>query len=423
MTLDEENAGQSGGDVRADGGGQEGLEERAASLVNPRSGIANDYLNHFNEVFLLIENLPILLPEMLDELMAWKPVTYREYFQKSLLPGSAQAIAIYDRLDEGFRNEFEAIIKSVNAIALASVQVIGNHRSPSGEIDPEQVSEFCENSSRAMRSALNRAADLVNNGRGEVIETPQEMVERILNVAEAANFDSGAAEGPPSAEAPQAASVAETVAEVAPPAPESEPEPEPEPVRAAAPKAEAPKVEAPRMEAPVIAKAAAPPAPEASAGEARAKGTNSAVPSAGDESYFTVFAGGEAFGLSVLHAQTIFRIGSITPIPMGPVDIVGLVNLRGRIVTAVSLRRRLGIPVENVQNPLAIVIDHKGENFALMVDEVGDVISLDASMRVPVPNHFDHARRRLMTDLYKVGNLLVPVLNVSTLFDFSLAAA
>ena len=54
-----------------------------------------------------------------------------------------------------------------------------------------------------------------------------------------------------------------------------------------------------------------------------------------------------------------------------------------------------------------------------MVDEVGDVISLDASMRVPVPNHFDPARRRLMTDLYKVGNLLVPVLNIATLFDFS----
>ncbi len=69
------------------------------------------------------------------------------------------------------------------------------------------------------------------------------------------------------------------------------------------------------------------------------------VPTAGEESYFTVFAGGEAFGLSVLHAQTIFRITSVTPIPLGPADIVGLVNLRGRIVTAVSLRRRLGIPV------------------------------------------------------------------------------
>jgi purine-binding chemotaxis protein CheW len=400
MTLEEQNAGGSGGD------GDESLEERAACLVNPRSGIANDYLNHFNEVFLLIENLPILLPEMLDELMAWKPVTYREYFQRSLLPGSARAIAIYDGLDEDFRNEFETIIKSVNGIALASVQVIGNHRSPTGEIDPEQVSEFCENSSRAMRSALNRAADLVNNGRGEVIETPQEMVERILNVAEAATGE------------PAAATPVEVAAEEASlPAP---PMPAPAKVEtqsAAAPAPAAAKPKAPARE-PEDAMDDEPQAKQTP----QAKGHNPAVPSAGDESYFTVFAGGECFGLSVLHAQTIFRITSVTPIPMGPADIVGLANLRGRVVTAVSLRRRLGIAAENLQNALAIVIEHKGENFALMVDEVGDVISLDASMRVPVPNHFDPARRRLMTDLYRVGNLLVPVLNIGTLFDFSHSA-
>jgi purine-binding chemotaxis protein CheW len=292
--------------------------------------------------------------------------------------------------------------------------VIANHRSPSGEIDPEQVSEFCENSSRAMRSALNRAADLVNNGRGEVVETPQEMVERILSVAEAAHGGAPAAAARPAAEEMPPAEV--TPAEVMPAAPSVEPvavaPPLPEPPPVAAPAAAKPKRRANDPEAAVVEE------PQAKE-EPRAKGQSSAIPSANDESYFTVFAGGECFGLPVLHAQTIFRIGSITPIPMGPVDIVGLVNLRGRIVTAVSLRRRLGLPAENLQNALAIVIDHKGENFALMVDEVGDVITLDASMRVPVPNHFDPARRRLMTDLYKVGNLLVPVLNIATLFDFA----
>jgi purine-binding chemotaxis protein CheW len=143
------------------------------------------------------------------------------------------------------------------------------------------------------------------------------------------------------------------------------------------------------------------------------------VPTAGEESYFTVFAGGDAFGLSVLHAQTIFRITSVTPIPLGPIDIVGLVNLRGKVVTAVSLRRRLGIPVQDLQNSLAIGVEHKGENFALMVDEVGDVLSLDASMRVQIPPHFDPARSRIMSGLYKVGNLLIPALNIAALFDFA----
>lgn len=143
------------------------------------------------------------------------------------------------------------------------------------------------------------------------------------------------------------------------------------------------------------------------------------VPTAGEESYFTVFAGGEAFGLSVLNAQTIFRITTVTPIPRGPVDIVGLVNLRGKIVTAVSLRRRLGIPMEKIENSLAIGIEHKGENFALLVDEVGDVLSLDQSMKVQVPPHFDPARSRFMTGLYKVGNLLIPALNIAALFEFA----
>lgn len=142
------------------------------------------------------------------------------------------------------------------------------------------------------------------------------------------------------------------------------------------------------------------------------------VPTAGEESYFTVFAGGEAFGLSVLQTQTIFRITSVTPIPLGPKDIVGLVNLRGKIVTAVSLRRRLGIPVDEVHNSLAIGIEHKGENFALIVDEVGDVLTLDSSMKVPIPAHFDPTRSRFMAGLYKVGNLLVPALNIEALFDF-----
>ncbi len=118
------------------------LEERAACLVNPASGIANDYLNHFNEVLLLIENLPTLLPEMLDELLEWRPVTYREYFAKSLLPGSARALQIYEGLDDGFRREFESIIDGVNAMATASIDVISAHRSPDGELDPSRVSEL-----------------------------------------------------------------------------------------------------------------------------------------------------------------------------------------------------------------------------------------------------------------------------------------
>ena len=115
-----------------------------------------------------------------------------------------------------------------------------------------------------------------------------------------------------------------------------------------------------------------------------------------ESSYFTVFVSGEIFGLPVENTHTIFRIASITSVPLSPGDIAGLVNLRGKIVTAVSLRRRLHMAADDaIQNALAIVIEFKGENFALIVDQVGDVLSLGKSAQIPVPPHFHPQRARL----------------------------
>lgn len=138
-----------------------------------------------------------------------------------------------------------------------------------------------------------------------------------------------------------------------------------------------------------------------------------------ESSYFTVYVNNEIFGLPVENTHTIFRITSVTPVPHGPADIAGLVNLRGKIVTAVSLRRRLNIPGDvNAQNALAIGIEHKGENFALIVDEVGDVLALAKSMQIPIPPHFDPQRAHLTSGLYRVNKLLIPVLDIEALFTF-----
>ena len=94
---------------------------------------------------------------------------------------------------------------------------------------------------------------------------------------------------------------------------------------------------------------------------------------------FIVFVGGEAFGLPVDSVQTIFGIEAVTPVPLGPREIIGLVNLRGKIVTAVSLRRRLQYAgrAAGRKSTLAVGMEHRGENFALVVDDVGDVIYLN----------------------------------------------
>lgn len=139
-----------------------------------------------------------------------------------------------------------------------------------------------------------------------------------------------------------------------------------------------------------------------------------------DISTLTVVANGEVFGLPIQTVQTIFRITSLAPVPLGPPDIAGLVNLRGKIVTAVSLRRRLKMENDVVEtNALAIGIEHKGEYFCLVVDKVGEVLALDESKRIPIPPHFDPERLRLTTEFYRVGKMLIPVLDIGALFDFS----
>jgi hypothetical protein len=157
------------------------LEARAAALVNPASGIANDYLNHFNEALLLIENLPALLPEMIDEMLAWRPVGYREYFTNSPLPGSAVTLEIYDSLDDDFRNDFEAMIVILNQIITNSIAVITAARRPDGTLEPDEVSDVCEELSARLRRVLDRTADLVNHGYAPPLERAQNMADRILN--------------------------------------------------------------------------------------------------------------------------------------------------------------------------------------------------------------------------------------------------
>jgi hypothetical protein len=159
------------------------LESRAAALVNPASGIANDYLNHFNEILLLIENLPALLPEMIDEILAWKPISYREYFTNSPLPGSAKTLEIYDSLDEEFRVDFESMVKILDKIILESIKIVTDARRPDGTLDPGDVEDVCETLSAKLRLVLDRTADLVNHGYAPPLERAQDMANRIMNAA------------------------------------------------------------------------------------------------------------------------------------------------------------------------------------------------------------------------------------------------
>lgn len=134
---------------------------------------------------------------------------------------------------------------------------------------------------------------------------------------------------------------------------------------------------------------------------------------------FVVFVAGEPLGLCVDYVQTIFGIDAVTPVPLGPKEIIGLVNLRGKIVTAVSLRRRLNLPDRtDARSMLAVGMDYRGENFALIVDEVGDVLHLNPQSRISLPPHLDDRRAKFTKAAYRVETGILSLLDVGALFDF-----
>ena len=106
--------------------------------------------------------------------------------------------------------------------------------------------------------------------------------------------------------------------------------------------------------------------------------------------YVTATIGGQLFGLPIARVQDVFVPERMTPVPLAAAEIAGLINLRGRIVTMVDMRRRLGLPAtEHRPTPMAIGVEWRGESYGLLIDEIGEVLMLPAAGREPAPVNLD----------------------------------
>ena len=153
------------------------LEARALALVNPKSGIANDYLNLFNEIIMLVENFPAM-PELADDILAWKLVSYREYFANSSLPGRTIALDAYDRLRPDVRTAFEQV---TDEIAHTGYRVAGQLRRLGPSCHAETVlAQMCAEASMAMLNGLQRATHIVNFGTLAHLDNPQERIDTLI---------------------------------------------------------------------------------------------------------------------------------------------------------------------------------------------------------------------------------------------------
>src|SRR5579884_3860264 len=100
--------------------------------------------------------------------------------------------------------------------------------------------------------------------------------------------------------------------------------------------------------------------------------------------YVTAMIGGQLFGLPILRVQDVFIPERVTRVPLAPPEIAGVLNLRGRIVTLIDLRRRLGLQQMPAEGPaMAIGIESRGESYGLLIDAIGEVLKLGEAAREP----------------------------------------
>lgn len=140
--------------------------------------------------------------------------------------------------------------------------------------------------------------------------------------------------------------------------------------------------------------------------------------------YISVFVGDQLFGIPVTVVQDVFEVQKLTRVPLSMPEVRGVLNLRGRIVTAIDMRIRLGLPtLEDESARMAVGIEEGGEAFGLMVDSVGEVLSLPSQDVERSPANLDRRWQQVSSGVHRLENDLMVVLDVSKALEMNNAAA
>ena len=134
--------------------------------------------------------------------------------------------------------------------------------------------------------------------------------------------------------------------------------------------------------------------------------------------YCTFYVEGLFFGVEVLRVQEVIRFQEMTPVPLASHVVSGLINLRGQIVTAIDLRRRLGLPDrDSSELPMNVVIRTDDGAVSLLVDQIGDVLEVDTDSYERPPETLSGVARQLVLGVYKLKDNLLLILNTDQTVD------
>lgn len=130
--------------------------------------------------------------------------------------------------------------------------------------------------------------------------------------------------------------------------------------------------------------------------------------------YLTVYIGKQLFGLPITDIQDVIETMPLTHVPLSPKHIAGIMNLRGRIVTALHLDRLLGLPApDEGARTQSVVFEHDGELYSLIIHQVGDVMTLqNDAMRDPPPT-LDDEWLQLTSGIFRLDSNLLMILDIN----------
>ena len=136
--------------------------------------------------------------------------------------------------------------------------------------------------------------------------------------------------------------------------------------------------------------------------------------------YVTAVIGGQLFGLPISRVQDVFMPERLTRVPLASSEIAGVLNLRGRIVTVVDMRARLGLPkADDGKPPMAVGVDLRGESYGLLIDQIGEVLRLPEDGKEENHVNLDPRMAMLAGGVHRLDGQLMVVLDVDRVLELA----
>ena len=136
--------------------------------------------------------------------------------------------------------------------------------------------------------------------------------------------------------------------------------------------------------------------------------------------FVTAVIGGQLFGLPISRVQDVFMPERLTRVPLSSTEIAGVLNLRGRIVTVIDMRARLGLSkADDGKPPMAVGVDLRGESYGLLIDQIGEVLRLPEESREENPVNLDPRMAKLAGGVHRLDGQLMVLLDVDRVLEMA----